>query len=306
MDDNEDDADEDVAQADGLDGKDRLRITECPPAPVLVDHTETESGHHLALPPAEVGASIADSDPPDVQVVSMVNEDPHALVDTNEVAGAVQTDGFLVPGHRMLGTGSWARDDQATSNGLLVKLRGDMGQPGLLAQLGNDIGDGLHTFLGDLLLQARGQAASDGHFRSPEAARMLETCGDSPRAAGCDVGHSSAIARVQLGAPHVAEPDPPLLTSHPTAVTSGPVPEGGEEAEELLREVVLNVLVSVHKSHRDVLGGLHVHIVAIKEVPFLSATQVVARVRHLGLEDNETEHPDTETLQDVTARVDMA
>lgn len=111
---------------------------------------------------------------------------------------------------------------------------------------------------------------------------------------------------MQLGALYVAEPDPPLLASHPAAVASGPVPEGGEEAENLPCVVILDVLASVHKSHRDVLGGLHVHIVAIKEVPFLSATQVVSRVRHLGSEDNETEHPDTETLQHIAACVDMA
>lgn len=179
VDDNEDDADEDIANADGLDSVQCLRIVKFPPALVLVDHAEPEAGHHLTLPPAEVGTSITDPDPLDVQVVSMVDEDPHALVDTDKVTGAVEPDGVLVPGHSMLRPGSWARNDQATSSGLLVKLCGDAGQPGLLAQLGNDIGDGLHTFLGDLLFQARGQAASDGHLGSPEVARALDICRDS-------------------------------------------------------------------------------------------------------------------------------
>jgi len=306
VDDDEDDADEAIAPADDLDSVDCLGIVELPPAPVLVGHAEPEAGHHLALPPADIGASVADPDAPDVQVVSVVDEDPHGLVDTDKVMVAVKLDGVLVPGHGMLRVGSWARDDQGTSNGLHVKLRGDAGRPGLLAQLGNDIGDGLHALLGDLLLQARGQAALDGHLGWPAAYLALEMRRDSPRAAGRDVGHSRAIARVQFGALYVAQPDAPLLTSHPTAVASGPVPEGGEEAEELLCVIVLDMLASVHKSHHDVLGGLHVHVIAIEEVPFLSAAQVVARVRHLGLEDNETEHPDTETLQHAAASPDMA
>lgn len=302
----EDGADEDVARADGLDGIDRLGIVERPSALALVAHAEPEAGHQLALPPAEVGASVTELDPLDVQVVSVVDEDPHALVDTHKKVGAIEPDRVLVPGHGVLGPGSWAGDDQISSYWMLVELRGDVGQPGLLAQLVNYVGDGLYPFLGVLLLHAGGQAASDGHLGPPAAAAALKTHGDGPGAAGGDVGQGSAVAGVQLGAPHVAQPDPPLLAPHTAAVAFGPVPEGGEEAEELPCVVVLDVLASVHKSHRDVLGWLHVHVVAVEEIPFLSAAQVEARVCHLGPEDDETEHPDAETLQHVAAHVDMA
>lgn len=183
VDGDEDGADDDVAPADDVGRVGRLRVVERPSAPAPVEDAEPEPSHHGALSPAEVGASVSDLDPLDVQLVPVVDEDPHGAVDPDEEAGTVEPDGVLVPGHGVLRPGPRAPQDQFSPNGLLVELRGDTGHPGLLTHLGNDVGDGLHTFLGDLLLLAGGQAAPDDHLGSPEVAAGPQMPGDSPGAA---------------------------------------------------------------------------------------------------------------------------
>lgn len=90
VDGDKEDGDENIACEDGPDGILRLGIIQGSFVTALVDDGQPETSNQLTLSPTVVDAPIIHLGKTNVQVVSMVNEDSHALVDSNEVTAEVQ------------------------------------------------------------------------------------------------------------------------------------------------------------------------------------------------------------------------
>lgn len=281
----------DVGTKDYLHRKDGLGIGETSVFPLCEAEQQPNPSHHLALPPTVISPNVIQLKGTDNQMITMINIQPHAAVDTHHVLLPVELSVPLVPGYSFLCSCPWTGENQRFCNDLEVGLHWDFGNLFILV-IGKtkQVKDELLPFNGGVTCCARRETASYQDLRFSLLQDVPVSAGDCSRATGNDVRHGLLVPEIEVRAAEVTQANTSLLPSHPTSVTSGPIPVQRKDLVGLSLHVQLRLQLPLLEAYVCFFITLHVNVITIKIITLHRATHIMPRILGAGIEDNQAEH----------------